>query len=78
MPFLYPYDVPGGSSNFCSISVEHIFWEDTIKSTILWNNLAYSTNQGTKLESWLTFPCDQLYCPITSIIKPQKSNILHP
>ena len=33
MTFLYPYDVPGSSSNFCSIFAEHIFYKDTIKST---------------------------------------------
>lgn len=33
MTFLYPYDVPGSCSNFCSIFAEHVFCEDTIKST---------------------------------------------
>ena len=32
MTFLYPYDVPSSSSNFCSIFAKHVFCEDTIKS----------------------------------------------
>lgn len=52
MTFLYSYDVPGSSSNFCSIFAEHIFCEEQLSLLILWNNLAYSTNKRTKVESY--------------------------
>lgn len=52
MTFLYPYDVPGSSSNFCSIFAEHNFTRIQLSLLILWNNLAYSTNKRTKLESY--------------------------